>query len=76
MKRYEDFVGLTDVKGAQARVVKYEKKFIETQELRRESQSKITDIQKKIKVINNDCFFYCNFLFSNIGYSSGTGKDP
>jgi len=52
MKRYEDFVGLTDVKGAQARVVKYEKKFIETQELRRESQSKITDIQKKIKDIH------------------------
>merc|ERR1712029_344822 len=38
--------------GAQARVVKYEKKFIETQELRRESQSKITDIQKKIKDIH------------------------
>ena len=61
MKRYEDFVGLTDVKGAQARVVKYEKKFIETQELRRESQSKITDIQKKIKVIYDDCFFIATF---------------
>ena len=50
MKRYENFVGLTEVKAAQARVVKYEKKFIDTQELRREAQSKITDIQKKIKV--------------------------
>ena len=50
MQRYENFVGLTDVKGAQARVVKYEKKFIETQEIRREAQSKITEIQKKIKV--------------------------
>ena len=50
MKRYENFVGLTEVKAAQARVVKYEKKFIDTQELRREAQSKNTDIQKKIKV--------------------------
>ena len=65
MKRYEDFVGLTDVKGAQARVVKYEKKFIETQELRRESQSKITDIQKKIKVINNDCFLLQLLIFEH-----------
>ena len=50
MQRYENFVGLTEVKAAQARVVKYEKKFIETQEIRREAQSKITDVQKKIKV--------------------------
>ena len=50
MKRYEDFVGLTEVKGAQARVVECERKFIEMQDLRREAQSKITDIQKKIKV--------------------------
>ena len=50
MKRYENFVGLTEVKAAQARVVKYERKFIETQEFRREAQSKITDVQKKIKV--------------------------
>merc|ERR1719481_1849033 len=52
MKRYEDFVGLTEVKAAQARVVEAEKRFINTQELRRESQSKITDIQKKIKDIH------------------------
>ena len=56
MQRYENFVGLTDVKAAQARVVKYEKKFIETQEIRREAQSKITDVQKKIKV-----FVFFNF---------------
>jgi len=52
MQRYENFVGLTDVKAAQARVVKYEKKFIDTQEIRREAQSKITDVQKKIKDIH------------------------
>ena len=50
MKRYEDFVGLTEVKAAQARVVEAEKRFINTQELRRESQANLTDIQKKIKV--------------------------
>ena len=50
MKRYENFVGLTEVKAAQARVVEREKKFIDQQELRREAQAKITEVQKKIKV--------------------------
>ena len=50
MKRYENFVGLTEVKAAQARVVEREKKFIEQQELRREAQAKITEVQKRIKV--------------------------
>ena len=50
MKRYENFVGLTEVKAAQARVVERERKFIEQQELRREAQAKITEVQKKIKV--------------------------
>ena len=35
MKRYENFVGVTEVKAAQARVVETERKFIETQEARR-----------------------------------------
>merc|ERR1719481_624693 len=52
MKRYEDFVGLTEVKAAQAKVVESEKRFINTQELRRESQANLTDIQKKIKDIH------------------------
>merc|ERR1719348_1721325 len=52
MKRYEDFVGLTEVKAAQARVVEAEKRFINTQELRRKSQANLTDIQKKIKDIH------------------------
>lgn len=52
MKRYENFVGLTEVKAAQARVVERERKFIEQQELRREAQAKITDVQKKIKEIH------------------------
>ena len=50
MKRYENFVGLTEVKAAQTRVVERERKFIEQQELRREAQTKITEVQKKIKV--------------------------
>ena len=48
--RYENFVGLTEVKAAQARVVECEKKFIETQEMRREAQKMIADVQKRIKV--------------------------
>jgi len=52
MKRYENFVGLTEVKAAQARVVECERKFIETQEMRRELQLKIADIQKRIKDIH------------------------
>lgn len=49
MKRYENFVGLTEVKAAQARVVESEKRFIEMQEKRRESQQNITEVQKRIK---------------------------
>jgi len=52
MKRYENFVGLTEVKAAQARVVECERKFIETQEMRREAQIKISDVQKRIKDIH------------------------
>ena len=50
MKRYENFVGLTDVKASQARVVECEKRFIEMQEKRREAQINIAEIQKNIKV--------------------------
>eukprot|EP00092_Neocalanus_flemingeri_P023471 GFUD01025451.1.p1 GENE.GFUD01025451.1~~GFUD01025451.1.p1 ORF type:complete len:590 (-),score=165.01 GFUD01025451.1:130-1899(-) len=52
MKRYENFVGLTEVKASQARVVECERKFIETQEMRREAQIKIADVQKRIKDIH------------------------
>jgi len=52
MKRYENFVGLTEVKAAQARVVECERKFIDTQEMRREAQVKIADIQKRVKDIH------------------------
>ena len=51
MKRYENFIGLTEVKASQARVVECERKFIESQEMRREAQIKIADVQKRIKVI-------------------------
>ncbi|XP_023341990.1 uncharacterized protein LOC111711784 isoform X4 [Eurytemora carolleeae] len=52
MKRYENFVGLTDVKAAQARVVESEKRFIEMQEKRRETQGNISEVQKRIKEIH------------------------
>jgi len=52
MKRYENVVGLTEVKAAQARVVECERKFIETQEMRREAQKMISDVQKRIKDIH------------------------
>ena len=58
MKRYENFVGLTEVKAAQARVVERERKFIDQQELRREAQVKITEVQKKIKVRFRDEIFF------------------
>ena len=48
--RYENFVGLTEVKAAQARVVECEKKFIAIQEMRREAQKMISDVRKRIKV--------------------------
>ena len=41
MKRYENFVGLTEVKASQGKVVQMEKEFVETQELRRELQMKV-----------------------------------
>merc|ERR1712013_224753 len=52
MKRYENVVGLTEVKAAQARVVECERKFIETQEMRREAQKMISDVQKRLKDIH------------------------
>ena len=57
MCRYENFVGLTEVKAAQARVVECEKKFIETQEMRREAQKMIADVQKRIKVELTELFW-------------------
>ena len=41
MKRYENFVGLTEVKASQGKVVQMEKEFVDTQELRRELQMKV-----------------------------------
>ena len=39
------------MKAAQARVVECEKKFVENQELRREAQKMIGEVQKGIKVV-------------------------
>ena len=75
MKRYEDFVGLTEVKAAQAKVVEVfnassfinefglsnhpllfqsEKAFIAMQDVRREAQLEIREVQEKIKTIHSE----------------------
>ena len=54
MKRYENFVGLTEVKAAQALVVKEEQLFIAAQERRRETQIAINDVQAKLKGLRSE----------------------
>lgn len=54
MKRYENFVGLTDVKEAQVRVVRTEKQFIDSQENRRETQKAINEIQQTLKSLYDE----------------------
>ena len=87
MKKYEDVVGLTEVKAAQARVVECERRFVETQDLRRESQAKITDIQKKIKVTtlsrirlslmsSQALFFSLSVYFFKLFHVKGGTWDP
>lgn len=49
---YEDFVGLSEVKEAQGRVIAAERKFLETQELRRERQMQTQQMQLKLKEIH------------------------
>jgi hypothetical protein len=49
MKRYEKFVGLTEVKAAQALVVKEERHFIDSQDQRRDTQTAINEVQNKLK---------------------------
>ena len=53
MKRYEDFVGLTEVKAAQAKVVQLEKDFVDIQERRREIQMEMSSISSKLKEIHS-----------------------
>ena len=54
MKRYENFVGLTDVKNAQVRVQKTEKMFVKSQDDRRETQRLINEVQAKIKNLHTE----------------------
>jgi len=54
MKRYEDFVGLTEVKVAQVRVVTTEKAFVVSQDDRRETQRLINEVQQKIKSLHTE----------------------
>ncbi len=52
MGRYEDFVGLTEVKAAQEKVVRAEREFSREQEKRREAQLQIREVQEKVKEIH------------------------
>ncbi|XP_067133843.1 mitochondrial potassium channel-like [Centruroides vittatus] len=54
MKSYEDFIGLTEMKETQLKVIQAEEKFMETQEKRREKQQFIQQIQLKLKDIHNE----------------------
>ena len=54
MKRYEDYIGLTDVKNAQVRVQKTEKLFVKSQDDRRETQRLINEVDGKIKNIRTE----------------------
>ena len=58
-----------------ARVVERERKFIEQQELRRETQAKITDVQKKIKV-KMTCPSAVLSVAELSGNPRGAGEDP
>ncbi|KAK8768988.1 hypothetical protein V5799_014546 [Amblyomma americanum] len=49
---YEDVVGLTEVKAAQAKVLEAEQKFVTTQEQRREKQQRILQLQSQLKEIH------------------------
>ena len=54
MKRYENFVGLTEVKAAQALVVKEEKLFVQAQEQRRATQTGINEVQTQLKSLRSE----------------------
>ncbi|XP_014668014.1 PREDICTED: coiled-coil domain-containing protein 51-like [Priapulus caudatus] len=54
MKAYEDFVGITSVKEAQAAVIQAEKLFLVKQEHRREKQLYLQTVQTAIKDIRSD----------------------
>ncbi|VDI43232.1 Hypothetical predicted protein [Mytilus galloprovincialis] len=49
IKKYEDFVGLTEVREAQAQVLQAESKFEEVQEKRRNTNKDLTVINSKLK---------------------------
>ncbi|XP_005109423.1 mitochondrial potassium channel-like [Aplysia californica] len=51
MQMYEDFVGLTEVKHAQDKVVKAEQQFLQVQEDRRTMQQEITTVQAEVRTL-------------------------
>ncbi|XP_005113490.1 mitochondrial potassium channel [Aplysia californica] len=51
MQMYEDFVGLTEVKHAQDKVVKAEQQFLQVQEDRRTMQQELTTVQAEVRTL-------------------------
>ncbi|OQV24372.1 putative Coiled-coil domain-containing protein 51 [Hypsibius exemplaris] len=51
IQQYEDFLGLTEVKEAQSSVMEAEKSFIQSQQVRRERNRKVSDVQQKLQDI-------------------------
>lgn len=54
LQAYEDFVGLTEVKAAQNKVIESEKCFLEVQNERREKNQQLLTIQMNLKQISNE----------------------
>ncbi|GAB1604839.1 coiled-coil domain-containing protein 51-like [Argonauta hians] len=52
MEKYEEFIGLSDVKVAQSKVIESEKNFLKVQEQRRQKSHDIFEIQMNLRKIN------------------------
>ncbi|XP_029636722.1 mitochondrial potassium channel [Octopus sinensis] len=52
MQTYEEFIGLSDVKAAQSKVIESEKNFLKIQEQRRQKSHELFEIQMNLRKIN------------------------
>ncbi|CAD5115800.1 DgyrCDS4742 [Dimorphilus gyrociliatus] len=53
LKKYEDFIGLTEVREAQRNVIEFEKDFLESQTVRRERQAELSKVQSQLRDIGS-----------------------
>ena len=51
MHRYENLIGITEVKAAQRKVIEMEEKFLQSQATRRQKQEEIAGVQGKLKEV-------------------------